>query len=713
MDPPEFGWELRGGSMKRKLAENTIPKIPENTGQVITAQLAGDILIINLFRNKVLKGKHCINKNTLEYKQYIVGQQKWAFRKFANLAGCDPIYCGVYDVIKKTKADTKEDEELIREALCGVSSRQESGIFHVIDWAEDRYNETMRDEREKRRRNKVQAVMDRIPDEPQDLCEWIDRMETASKDYILQDKKKKSWTCSACGHWFRLDAVKRDDGGDKVRHNDIVICPACQKRVQIKKRNKSIEVRTHFAVLQPVDDEISVARHYDAVIYCRAGMRKDIELSEAMRIVLYKKDPKMSCNIYYNQYSTCYSMKSYFDDKGNPANRRTTAEYLYPEGIREALEHTRYAPWTRLFMQMSQAGQKLHYNHMMACCDRGIINLTELLFKGRFYKLLLETTQDLTLWGTYYGILRLSGESIEDVFDIGDRQLINRIRDKNGGKDMVRWMQWSERNRAKISDKALEWLLKNHITKKDLQWVPTRMTLEKAMNYFERQRKESYKGKSVKTVISQYEDYMRMCERLHKDTSDEMVYKPRELKRRHDEAVAMIAEREAELQAEEYSKKYAEAENVLRRIKEKYEYAGETYFITVPDRIVDIVKEGRYLHHCAGATDRYFDRIKQKETYICFLRKTKEPEIPFYTIEVEPGGTIRQHRGMFDEEPDIESVKPFLKEWQQVIKKRMSREDHQLAAISKVKREENLEELRQKNNTRVLKGLMEDFMEAV
>ena len=68
---------------------------------------------------------------------------------------------------------------------------------------------------------------------------------------------------------------------------------------------------------------------------------------------------------------------------------------------------------------------------------------------------------------------------------------------------------------------------------------------------------------------------------------------------------------------------------------------------------------------------------------------------------------------MFDEEPDIELVKPFLREWQQVIRKRMKAEDHERAARSKEKREENIAELKQKNNTRVLEGLMEDFMEAV
>ena len=152
---------------------------------------------------------------------------------------------------------------------------------------------------------------------------------------------------------------------------------------------------------------------------------------------------------------------------------------------------------------------------------------------------------------------------------------------------------------------------------------------------------------------------------------------------------------------------------LLQTIREKFEYENVDYRIIVPNRLVDIVAEGRYLHHCAGSSDRYFDRIMQKETYICFLRKQTEPEIPYYTIEVEPGGTIRQHRGYLDEEPEIEQVKPFLKEWQKVIRKRMSEQDHELAAVSKEKREANIEELKAKNNIRVLQGLMEDFMEAM
>ena len=70
-------------------------------------------------------------------------------------------------------------------------------------------------------------------------------------------------------------------------------------------------------------------------------------------------------------------------------------------------------------------------------------------------------------------------------------------------------------------------------------------------------------------------------------------------------------------------------------------------------------------------------------------------------------------RQLYDEEPGIEEIRGFLREWQRVLKKRLNEEDRRLAGISAQKRRKNIEELREKNNTRVLKGLEEEFMEAV
>ena len=43
----------------------------------------------------------------------------------------------------------------------------------------------------------------------------------------------------------------------------------------------------------------------------------------------------------------------------------------------------------------------------------------------------------------------------------------------------------------------------------------------------------------------------------------------------------------------------------------------------------------------------------------------------------------------------------------------MTHKDHEYAAKSVILRQKNIEELEQKNNIRVLNGLMEDLMEAI
>lgn len=714
--------------MKKKLVESIQPEYPESMKYGTTVQTEKDILIINVFHNGILKARHCVNVETGEYMTLREG--RWKVRMIDDALGNTEKVYGYYpggfynyDSYKKMQL-SKSDIQKIGDAL-GKKVTSNSDAYWQIRWLEEEYGRNRREITEQNRIQKVEALMRKIPEIPEDIKEWIDQRETGGEEYAIKDRDTGKWSCSSCGEFFEKEQFQ--EKGKKLKDRDMIQCPKCGKRIRYLSRKRKIEIVTAFALVQPIDEEISVVRHFDVLIQCDGG-RKKIGIDEAVRIIMRKdwalkilgKEPATACSIYYNQsprfsyYAKIPTNNQWFDNKTNRANRSMRIEHLYDGGIEEAVKGTLYEGWSRIFNQMAAGSVKANYNRLMLSKDQSMKDLIEMLFKGRFRTLIKETSNNISVWtGGYCGDLRLSGHTIEDVFGIGDRQKINRIRDKDGGERMLSWMQWSDRHKTKISDKALAWLTENHLSPDDMAWINCRFSIEQAMNYVERQKRESYKCSSTGTVILQYEDYMSMCEKLKKDTTDALIYKPRDLKRRHDEAVAEIDRRNAEIKAEEYSKKFGEAEQVLNEIREKYEYSGDEYFIMVPQRIVDIVVEGRYLHHCAGATDRYFDRIKQHETYICFLRKIKEPDVPFYTIEVEPGGTIRQHRGMFDEEPDIEKVKPFLREWQKEIRKRMSKRDHELAAVSKVKREENIKELQEKNNTRVLNGLMEDFMEAV
>lgn len=724
--------------MQRKRLEQTAPIQPTHKREyTITAQTAGDVLLLDVFKDGSWHGRQAIHTQTGEYAQYSPHDKKWRFKKFGNLLDLDMSpngWCSPTDSKNRTNIDTEDMKKLIREELGKLTKIPiYYDIFDGITYVERQYSAAKRERIEDNRVMKVQDKMRLVPAVPEKARDWIWEMEGVEQ-YIFRDEEKR-WHCSACRKTYPELSLHRESDNKPARHNDRVTCPKCGAAAIAKTRTDHIEKKTHFYLAQRIDDRMSVWRSFDVRLAWGPEGQKTI-LNEGFRIIIYSLSisPKYAGEIFYNQLDAGGAMsatkrkwdaeKAYFDNKRNPAQRRGGKGFMYPEGIKEAFSDTAYRHMTDLTEHMARSNLKLDYNRMISAQKGRLTGIIEYLYKGRFYRMLEETINGI--WppnGSYYGELDISGTTQEKIFGVNDRQLINRIRAENGGERMLQWMRYSEKKKVKIDQETIHWLEKNNVKVEDIQFLKNRMTPRQIMNYVTRQQAEGYKGKSARGVLTQWNDYLSMLVRLGKKTNDEMMYRPRELKRRHDECVEEINAQtirkqmteNAEARRQESKKmnqRFPGAEKVLREIRDKYAYEDDQYLITVPQHLIDIIAEGQALHHCAGATDRYFDRIMQRETYICFLRKKDDPDTPYYTIEVEPDGTIRQHRGYLDEEPNIEQIKPFLRKWQKEIKKRMTREDKAHAAASAIKRQQNIEELLEKKNTRVLRGLMEDFMPA-
>lgn len=713
--------------MKRSSILKIEPVRPVREGRVLTAQAMEEILVLNYWEDKDLIGRYCMDTKTGEYEAYYSKTGTWRQTKLRTLCGYDAAHYWYYSLDGTIEINSTAEEKLIKSLL---PDRYDTMKPLGRIWRkEDEYSSKQRESKESRRLDRIRNLMNKIPPFPEDFDEWIIKTASGNQDFAFYDKDSEQWSCTACGKAGSARKFKRPDG-KKARHNDRITCPYCGKAIQAKTRTHAIQLKTNAAVMQDIDSDRSVMRHLDIRITW-GGRGHKIEISEAVRIFLLRNHKKLACDIYYNQFDRSSDWNNPWNERGcfdlkNPVNRRMTEEYLYPEGIEAALEGTCYEAWKRIFHQLAEAGKKLDYNRLMATqSDNGMIHVVEYLFKGRFNRMLQETASEINLWNCgYNGPLYKDGETIEEVFGISDRQIINRIRECDGGEDTLRWMRWSEKTGTKIDRETMEWLTSEGVGTMSLGFIWDHMTLRQIMNYVKRQQAEGYAGKTARAVLEQWADYLNMCKQIKKNISDEMVYRPRELKRRHDEAVEeirkqrMLEQLERDKEANEevarkMGEKYPGAEAVLEEIRDKYEYQNEDYMMIVPRRLIDIAAEGNALHHCAGSSERYYERIMHRETYICFLRRRTEPEVPYYTIEVEPGGTIRQHRSHFDEEPGIEEIRGFLREWQKVIRKRLTEEDHRLARESEIKRQKNIDELKEKNNTRVLKGLEEDFMEAV
>ncbi len=212
-------------------------------------------------------------------------------------------------------------------------------------------------------------------------------------------------------------------------------------------------------------------------------------------------------------------------------------------------------------------------------------------------------------------------------------------------------------------------------------------------------------GITPRSAFNMWADYLDMAKQAQADKN--LVIFPSDLKAAHDAFIITAnfhknqlsmkqMKAHAEKRAQELRKKFPTIKRIYSNLRNKYEYTNGEYSIVVPQGIEDIVLDGLVLGHCTERTERYYDRIASKESYILFLRKSDAPEVPWYTLESEPNGTLRQKRTNGDVQlEDLAAAIPFLKEWQQEVSQRLSKTDRALAKKSAQLRKKGYAELRE------------------
>lgn len=272
---------------------------------------------------------------------------------------------------------------------------------------------------------------------------------------------------------------------------------------------------------------------------------------------------------------------------------------------------------------------------------------------------------------------------------------LKRLRANNGGYQFLRWLQFEKKSNRDMGDGLIQSFLKLGVEPKDIDFISDKMGAQKIYNYLQKQYQAS--GRKPKELLSTWQDYLIMSRRLKRNVTLELIYKPKNLIDAHDEIINLCQDKNIMLNAAEVAQKYPDVDRICESLKEKYEYQGDKYVMVAPRCIEDIMREGQALRHCTSWSDIYFERIQNRETFLLFLRNADKPEMPFYTLEIEPDGTARQKRTTGDkQDKDFDKAVSFIKEWQQILQERLTREDYELAKISAKLRVKELKELRDK-----------------
>ena len=154
---------------------------------------------------------------------------------------------------------------------------------------------------------------------------------------------------------------------------------------------------------------------------------------------------------------------------------------------------------------------------------------------------------------------------------------------------------------------------------------------------------------SIQAALNCWLDYLTAAEALNEPLHRENVLLPKNLGAAHDDTTArhaaQIGNEKDALWAREHANLEKEYQELRIKLEEKYRFVLDEYEIRIPQNGAEILAEGRALQHCVGG---YAQRHLEGKVVILFMRKTKRPDKPWLTIEMD-WDRIRQIHGYRNE----------------------------------------------------------------
>lgn len=550
----------------------------------------------------------------------------------------------------------------------------DGGYRGIMEW-QKRINEQRKEDKYNRETAKWDEAMAKVPKELPEDFKLFCLQKGLREHYIFYDYDRKGQNkgyCTCCG---------KEVIGIKPKYNKEDKCPECKTWIAYKSKAKLDHIYVNggqASLIQNYEDGL-VIRYFTISTdyyskYPEQALKK-LHTHEIRRVVFYKGNMTTYVYDWYKQRCVRWVTSSWA--QGGLANYP-----LYQKNVAAVFRKTK---WPTAYMLMRR-----HYRDINICN----------YLKTELYNPAIEKTVKVGLYGLAreliempYNRTLLNEEQTElpKLLKI-DSARLKRLISIKGGADALKWLQYEKEQNTQWADEVINFFGQQKLEPDKFDFILNKMTPVKVMNYLNKQTEVT--GENIRQLCITWRDYLNMAERAKVDITKEQFYKPKNINKAHADMIALANKKDMEKEAKKRLKEYPDINTVCKELT-KYEWSDEEYAIVAPKSIMDIFLEGTILNHCIHRCDFYFDRINQRETYLVFLRRKCDIDTPWYTLEIEPNGTIRQKRTTGDNQnKDLDAAIPFLKKWQQEIKKRLSAEDKELAKKSAEARKKNYTQLR-------------------
>lgn len=599
---------------------------------------------------------------------------------------------------------SKDARKTLNDLKLKDSKESDKGFFRLVRWQREQKAEKTK-RREEREQAPWDADMKLIPRLPKGFEEWM-RKEAVRECFIFYEYDPKGQTlgyCSRCSQWVKIRNPK---------HNKKTVCQSCRAEAVFKAHTRIATLKTsgyYAEIIQKIQGGIVVRRLEQRQWYrdC-AYTNPTILTSEDERILILENGTlkRYIWGLYKNKFHRWILDKDYFPEKRTYYDSMMTK--LYKRNMRslkntEIMKRSAIDLWEEL---PTSVANYLEIEKAVPAVEKltriGMFRLAKDLIKGSYGKNLLDQ----------------AATELSKMLKL-DKSRLKRLREMDGNVYSLEWLQYEKRTDTLWPDEMIRDFGEAKFITGIFRFLDASFSPVKCHNYLKKQM--ALTGDTMSQTMITWRDYIDMAEQQKMNVKCDQIARPKVLKSAHDEMIILREQEGVKKQAAEIEKKWQKVNEQCKKLK-KYEFSDEEYCIVTPNGVADIVMEGTILRHCVHTCEYYFSRIQSDESYLFFLRHKENPDMPWYTLEVEPSGNIRQKRTTGDNQnKDFQEALTFLKKWQKYFRKQITEEERQLGEKADRLRKENYESLR-KNGNRVWHGklagklladvLEQDFMSA-
>lgn len=469
--------------------------------------------------------------------------------------------------------------------------------------------------------------------------------------YIFCERHKDSieiW-CSCCLTHDFIDNPPRTETPEMAevlygRHNEACICPYCGARA-IYKNARKLGKKTRLVQYLPIvilkekDGDIYARAYWTRKTYDKLDGEPEFYLAEAYHFTLGQ------ATIWYDADEKPYarSISGNYDPQHRvitePFTKGSWLFYQYePYAVMgldeigkskfrycgyEEFEKGYPAQWgletvrTRYDMMKFFAAASIYPRQIEMLLKTNCGELVDDLVRGR------KKNRDIFDW---------SRDNYLDAFGLSKTEM-RAWRESGAELEAIAW--YRRLRRAGLSEsfetiKYLDEMCPYTFPMKDFVRLCCRARVKPA-------RLAAYLSQGQKAIpeneIQTYKDYLDMAKALGWDMKNDTVRLPKNLHRRHDEAVIEI-----NIKLANEGIKLADDSIIKRRAKYNFEMGD--YLIRCAVSANEIIREGKTLQHCVGG---YAQRHMSGALTICFLRRRDAPHKSLYTIEMQGNRLMQIH----------------------------------------------------------------------